>query len=179
MKPIKKTTISVFPSTHVRVTRNELWIARADEDYLAGLDEKKLIEKGKRGGLVRRQRQIQKAMAQKDELTYWKNANKFSLPDGYFVIWFMVPMPKSWRKKKREENRGKPHQNMPDWDNFSKQLTDALRPRKCRAAGEKGSDDKSIHTVAVHKRWADYDDACIMIVEYEPADWEAVFSLDN
>ena len=71
--------------------------------------------------------------------------------------------------------KGKPHENMPDWDNFSKQLFDALRPRKARAAGEKGSDDSSIHTVAIFKRWAEYDNACIKIVEYDAGEFEKVF----
>lgn len=177
MVPKKITTIPVFPSTHVRVTKNELWISKADEDYLESLDERRLQEKGKRGGLVRRQRQIQKAMAHTEEIRTWMGAARFEIPNGYFAVWFMVPMPKSWRKKKRLANIGKPHQNMPDWDNFSKQLFDALRPRKRRAAGEKGPDDKTIHTVAIFKRWVDYDDACIKIVEYDPVEFEATFQI--
>lgn len=179
MTPTKITTIPVFPSTHVRVTQNELWISKADETYLHRLDEKKREEKGKPGGLVRRQRQIIKALDHKQEVKTWVSSTGYVLPNGYFAVWFMVPMPKSWRKKKRLEMEGKPHENMPDWDNFSKQLFDALRPRKVRAAGEKGSDDSSIHTVAVFKRWAVYDNACIKLVEYDAGEFEAAFSLSR
>lgn len=35
-------------------------------------------------------------------------------------------MPKSWSKRKRDERRGKPHQQKPDRDNIDKGLLDAL-----------------------------------------------------
>ena len=39
---------------------------------------------------------------------------------------FILPMPKSWSKKKRAEMNGKPHQSKPDKDNLEKALLDAL-----------------------------------------------------
>ena len=47
------------------------------------------------------------------------------LPEAYHVV-FILPMPKSWPKKKRVEMCGKPHQQTPDKDNMEKALLDAL-----------------------------------------------------
>lgn len=46
-------------------------------------------------------------------------------PSGDRVI-FILPMPKSWSKKKREAMRGQPHQGKPDTDNLLKALWDAV-----------------------------------------------------
>lgn len=42
------------------------------------------------------------------------------------MIFFRIPMPKSWSKKKRSEMAGKPHQQKPDLDNLIKALIDAV-----------------------------------------------------
>lgn len=41
-------------------------------------------------------------------------------------IHFIMPMPKSWSKKKKEEMNGKPHKNKPDLDNLIKGVKDAV-----------------------------------------------------
>ena len=46
-------------------------------------------------------------------------------PTGDRVI-FILPMPKSWPKKKRAEMLGQPHQGKPDADNMLKALWDAV-----------------------------------------------------
>jgi Holliday junction resolvase RusA-like endonuclease len=46
-------------------------------------------------------------------------------PTGDRVI-FILPMPKSWPKKKRAEMNGQPHQGKPDADNMLKALWDAV-----------------------------------------------------
>ncbi len=48
------------------------------------------------------------------------------LPEANSHITFILPMPKSWSKKKRAEMNGKPHQSKPDKDNLEKALLDAL-----------------------------------------------------
>jgi Holliday junction resolvase RusA-like endonuclease len=42
------------------------------------------------------------------------------------IVQFVLPMPKSWSKKKREVMNGKPHKQTLDLDNLIKALGDAL-----------------------------------------------------
>lgn len=44
-------------------------------------------------------------------------------------ITFVIPMPDSWSKKKKEEFNGNPHQSKPDADNLLKAYCDALSER--------------------------------------------------
>ena len=48
------------------------------------------------------------------------------MPESNSHVTFVLPMPKSWSKKKRAEMNGKPHQGKPDLDNLMKSLMDAL-----------------------------------------------------
>lgn len=48
-----------------------------------------------------------------------------TLPDCPQIV-FVLPMAKSWSKKKRAEMNGKPHKQTPDIDNLAKALFDAL-----------------------------------------------------
>ncbi len=51
---------------------------------------------------------------------------KVDIPhSGYHVI-FLMPMPKSWSKKKRREMYLAPHESKPDKDNLEKSLLDAV-----------------------------------------------------
>ena len=66
------------------------------------------------------------------------------LPEcGYHVV-FVIPMPKSWSKKKRNKMNGQPHQQTPDKDNLEKGLLDALF-----------SEDSHIWDGRVSKYWGD------------------------
>jgi len=51
---------------------------------------------------------------------------KVQLKEAGCHIFFILPMPSSWSKKKRAEMDGKPHQQTPDKDNLEKALLDAL-----------------------------------------------------
>jgi Holliday junction resolvase RusA-like endonuclease len=62
---------------------------------------------------------------------YWKFKNEWkkqvpsALDLNYKQIEFVMPMPKSWSKKKRAEMDGKPHTQKPDLDNLLKGIGDA------------------------------------------------------
>ena len=58
--------------------------------------------------------------------------NKISLPECGYHVTFILPMPDSWSKKKKEEMNGKPHQQKPDKDNLEKALLDAIFEDDCR-----------------------------------------------
>lgn len=66
----------------------------------------------------------------------WEPANALQLT-------FVLPMPKSWSKKKKREHAGMPHQSKPDLDNLVKGFLDAF------------GEDKGVWSFAADKRWAD------------------------
>lgn len=66
------------------------------------------------------------------------------LPESYHVT-FVMPMPKSWSKKRRAEMTGKPHRQKPDKDNLEKALLDALH-----------EDDSHIWDGRVTKLWGEF-----------------------
>lgn len=175
MTPIKTTVIPIHAATHVRTTRGEYWILKAEDEYLNKLDTRKLLETGKAGGLLRRKRQLYKAAQHKEELMFWVRKEDFKMPLGYFAIWFYVPMPPSWRQSKIDKFKHKPHQNMPDIDNFIKKTFDGIMPRRNRIARDKGADDRKIHCYTTFKVWVEFDEACIKIIEYKPEDFIEAF----
>jgi len=179
MIPVKVTVIPIHPSTHVRSTKNEGWLLSDSVTYayLEKLDNTRLIKKGKKGTLAARKKQLETHNAHKAEIRGWAERNSFVMPLGYFAVWFMVPMPPSWRPKRRAEMIGKVHQNTPDLDNYLKQLFDSIMPRKNRLRKEKGTDDRKIFCYAAFKQWVEWDDACIKIIEYEKEDFESTFVL--
>ncbi|MCK5616825.1 RusA family crossover junction endodeoxyribonuclease [Candidatus Pacearchaeota archaeon] len=76
------------------------------------------------------------------------------LPDSYHVI-FVVPMPKSWSKKKQAEMDRQPHRQTPDKDNLEKALLDAIY-----------SDDSHMWDGRVTKIWGTVGH--IIVKEIEP-----------
>jgi Holliday junction resolvase RusA-like endonuclease len=78
-----------------------------------------------------------------DHLRLLAKVAKFELSPSY-KIEFLISMPPSWSKKKKNEMRGKPHQETPDLDNLLKAINDALL-----------AEDKTIHEIHARKIWAD------------------------
>jgi len=58
--------------------------------------------------------------------------HKVKLPESNYHVIFVMPMPPSWTKKKRDEMEGRPHQQVPDKDNLEKSLLDALYGNDCQ-----------------------------------------------
>ncbi len=177
MTPIKETKIDIHPSTHVRSTKNEGWLLadNVSYEYLERLDEERLADKGKRGTLAARKKQLEIHRAHKQEIQSWAIRNEYKMPLGHAAVWFYVPMPPSWRKKKRREMIYTVHQNTPDLDNYLKQLYDSIMPRKNRAKKEKGVDDRKIYCYASFKVWVPWEEACIKIIEYAERDFMEEF----
>jgi len=93
-------------------------------------------------------------------IRYWKyKADLESLTRnvGYRIdgslcnVVFVLPMAKSWSKKKKAEHEGKPHQNKPDLDNLIKAFQDCL----CK-------EDSYIHTIDNVKKVWGYEGAIIL-----------------
>jgi len=66
------------------------------------------------------------------------------VPDGQIKVDFVVPMPPSWTKKKRQQMNLDPHRQTPDLDNLVKAFLDALMV-----------DDSGIHSINAKKIWGD------------------------
>lgn len=54
------------------------------------------------------------------------------VPECNYHVVFVLPMPRSWPKWKREAMNGTPHQQTPDKDNLEKALLDACYGQDCR-----------------------------------------------
>ena len=51
--------------------------------------------------------------------------HKVFIPENYHII-FVLPMPQTWSKRKKEKFCGSPHKQRPDKDNLEKALLDAI-----------------------------------------------------
>lgn len=167
------------PQTAIRVNQSELWLLKVSEEYLAELDERKGEETGKKGRNTARRRQLEKYFAYKDELSYVAAKMGFQMPMGHFAVLFYLPHPRTWRKWKILSHVGGPHRSKPDADNLLKGLFDALIPKKNRAGGETGKDDKELWCYSVFKYWCLPDDARIEIWEYDESEFLSAFELPN
>lgn len=178
MIPIKITTIPVWPSTNVRSTQGDRWLFAVTDEYLKIYDAKRMETHGRVGRNLDRKRQLEKYNSYKEEIRYCVDKAKFTIPLGYFAIWFYLPFPKSWRNKKRVEMLGKPHMSTPDLDNMIKALFDGLMPRRNRISGGKGADDRKIHCYVSFKVWVPEGQERIDIVEYSDTDFMSTFSYE-
>jgi Holliday junction resolvase RusA-like endonuclease len=86
---------------------------------------------------------VDRYYAFKDQLVRLCKLNNFELGNSYRVE-FLIAMPDSWSKSKRESLLGKPHQNKPDLDNCIKAIQDCLVKQ-----------DQSIYYIEASKIWWD------------------------
>lgn len=176
MNPKRITIFEIEPVTAVRSTRNQKWLMKVDYDRVKVYDDRKLSATGKRGNNVALKRQMERYASFKENMRLLALKKGFNLPEGFFAVWFCVPMPESWRNKKVEANLNKPKITAPDADNYLKGIFDALMPRKNKRFGETGSDDRRIHCFAVFKIWVRRGDECIKIVEYDSKEFMNEFN---
>ena len=88
-----------------------------------------------------------------DQLRLLCEKEKYQIKNPLSLV-FVLPMPKSWSKKKKKFMNSKPHTSRPDLDNLIKAFQDAL-----------AEEDSHIHTYSkMHKMWG-YDGK-IIIIDY-------------
>jgi len=191
------------PQAALRSTQTQNWLmqiteeeAQAIEDsYVAGFDRKgkqmwvKELKNGKTKTLrskpnhVRTKRYLEKYFLYKDNLKAYGEKIGFIMPQDAFFMWFFMPMPKTWTKKKKAAMAFKLHKNKKDTDNLSKAIKDALAPRKSNfVVGSKPAmDDRVISSYANAKIYlpdTHADKIGILIVEYSVNDFLGKFFTD-
>ena len=95
---MKKLVFNVEPCAKPRMTQRDKWAKRTCVMKYFGFKDQLNMEATKKG-------------------------YKPSVP---LSIVFILTMPKSWSKRKKEDMNGKPHKQVPDLDNLIKAFKDAL-----------------------------------------------------
>ena len=83
--------------------------------------------------MTKRDRWMKRPATQK----YWEYKDKIKasgmeIPESCVHITFVLPMPRSWSRKRKNHHRYQPHQQRPDKDNLEKGLLDALFNEDCK-----------------------------------------------
>lgn len=93
----------------------------------------------------------------KDEIQRQVAQMGFKLGNDITII-FLMPMPQSWNKAKKQAMLHQPHQQKPDLDNLEKALLDSLLP----------DNDSVVWRKMSQKRWA-YE-GCIIVDNNDRSD---------
>lgn len=123
-------TLKIQPQTQVRSVQGDKIYFKIPKDQL------------RPEGLKRRLR-LERYNQYKSDLFDVALEAGFKIPhDEYFHIIFFIPMPRTWRKWKRDKHDMRPHQSKPDKDNLEKAFMDALLKR-----------DQAVYDSRVTKFW--------------------------
>jgi Holliday junction resolvase RusA-like endonuclease len=143
--PKSKVILHITPETHVRATQGDRVFFRIPRD--------KLFPAG-----LKRLKRLEKYNEYKLNLSAEAKRQGFVFPQQGASVTFFVPMPKTWRKWKRELMHFKLHCSKPDLDNYLKAIVDSL----C-------AEDKHIaHYGSLAKYWVDFPVGWIEITIEEP-----------
>lgn len=140
----KKTVFEINPQTNVRATQGDRIFFRIPREKLYPAGLKRLLR-------------LEKYNEYKLSLAEIARKKSFTPPEQGGHLVFYIPVPKTWKKYKKEEMHLKLHQSTPDWDNLSKAFFDALL-----------SEDKFIADVRVTKRWVNSEKGWIEFINYLP-----------
>jgi len=192
MKILRYQFFPIEPQSALRSTQTQNWLTAITEEkaqeiedsYTAQYDKSgkpywtKVLKNGKTKKLrskpnhVRTKRYLDKYFAYKEELKTLADKAGFIMPQDAFFMWFFMPMPKSWTKKKKAQMAFKLHKNKKDTDNLSKGLKDALAPRKSNfvVGNAPAMDDRVISSYANAKIYLPdehADKVGTLIIEYD------------
>ena len=138
---IRKTIFSINPQTHVRATQGDRIFFKIPRDKLRPEGLKRLMR-------------LERYNQYKIDLSALAKAKKFVPPEQGGHLIFYIPVPKSWKKYKKELMHNQLHQSTPDWDNLAKAFFDSLL-----------SEDKQIADVRVTKKWINQEAGWIEFIK--------------
>jgi len=191
------------PQSALRSTQPQMWLTKITEEeaielenkYEVGFDrtgKQYWIRKLKNGkekmlrskpNFVRTRKYLLKYLEYKDALKEYGEKVGFIMPQDAFFMWFFMPMPKTWTKKKKAAMAFKLHKHKKDTDNLSKAIKDALAPRKSNfvPGAMPAMDDRVISSYANAKIYLPdehVDKVGVLIVEYKVDDFLGKFFTD-
>jgi len=134
-----KTILKITPQTHVRATQGDRIFFRIPREKL------------RPPGLARLKR-LEKYNQYKVDLSAIAKQQRFSLPEQGGHVVFYIPVPKTWKKYKKEHMHLQLHQSKPDIDNLAKAMFDSLF-----------AEDKCIADIRLTKKWVNAEDGWIEI----------------
>lgn len=138
---IRKTIFNITPQTHVRATQGDRIFFKIPRDKLRPAGLKRLMR-------------LERYNQYKIDLSALAKSKKFVPPEQGGHLIFYIPVPKSWKKYKKETMHNQLHQSTPDWDNLAKAFFDSLL-----------SEDKQIADVRVTKKWVNQETGWIEFIK--------------
>lgn len=148
--PRKKVVFNITPQTNVRATQGDRILFRIPREKLRPAGLSRLLR-------------LEKYNEYKVSLSALSKQHKFTIPEQGVHIIFYIPVPKTWKKYKKDEMHMKLHQSKPDIDNLVKAVFDSLF-----------SEDKYIADFRATKRWVNKEDGwiefCIDLPEFPSND---------
>ena len=135
--PRKKIVFNITPQTNVRATQGDRILFRIPREKLRPAGLSRLLR-------------LEKYNDYKVSLSALSKQHKFTIPEQGVHIIFYIPVPKTWKKYKKDEMHMKLHQSKPDIDNLVKAVFDSLF-----------SEDKYIADFRATKRWVNKEEGWI------------------
>jgi Holliday junction resolvase RusA-like endonuclease len=133
LKKERKIIFNIDPQTNVRATQGDRIFFKIPREKLRPAGLKRLMR-------------LEKYNEYKLSLSAIAKSKRFAPPEQGGHLIFYIPVPKSWKKYKKEEMHMRLHQSKPDWDNLAKAFFDSIL-----------SEDMRIADVRVTKRWVNKD----------------------
>ena len=147
---LRKVILNITPQTHVRATQGDSIFFRIPREKLRPTGLKRLMR-------------LERYNKYKLDLDSEAKRKSFVMPPIGASITFVIPVPRSWSKKKKKLYHGRFHQSKPDIDNLQKAFLDSLM-----------KEDKQIAHLEVQKRWVDFE---VGWIEITLKDYEQVLTL--
>lgn len=135
----RQVIFDITPQTFVRATVGDRIFFRIPREKLRPAGLKRLLR-------------LERYNKYKVDVNAIAKLKKFEMPEQGAHITYFIPVPKSWKKYKKEEMHMKLHQSTPDVDNLTKALFDSLM-----------AEDKHIADIHITKRWVNQEKGWIEI----------------